>query len=436
MTDEYNLYVSIDTGGSQTKIIYQFKNSKQLSYLMMPPGIEQISFEQLKRYQERQGWIGHPTALQQAWLEWKESIYVVGEFVTEFAPQDRIKERKYENALYKVLAAIGVILEKHQVVKKRKFNIYLALVLPWNEYNDRTRFEEQLKLMFKSFKFRGQSWNLSLNHFLCRPEGGGLAAIRMKQKGIAWLQESIIAVLMFGHRNVTVIYFEKGILKHGDSPLLGFSLLLDEVCSRTSGLSRDQLATAIFKGISSASADVYKGRNTVHPQWDKLESIVSLATAKDEALRNSERLDIARAIELATLNYWETIKKWLDKNLPSQPEEVIIGGGAATFIEPELEAYFNCESQETYEYGRRRQERRPNSYRNGSYKTAHSNMFWASDIETQIEDVFQFGDYHQKKRLSEQCVSQRLIDCFGMFDQLKDTIAEKVKANAESCKSA
>lgn len=423
MADESHLYISIDTGGSQTKIIYQFQNGKQPSYLLMPPGVEQISTDQLQRYQETLGWVGHPTAEQQAWLEWEDSIYVVGEFASKFAPQDRIKERKYENALYKVLAAIGVILENHKVVSKKKLNIYLALVLPWNEYNDRNRFSEQLELMFKSFKFRGESRKLNLSHFLCRPEGGGLAAIRIKQEGLAWLQSNKIAVLMFGHRNVTLIYLEKGALKYGDSPLLGFSLMLDEVCSRVSGLEREQLASAIFKGINEAKYDIYAENKTVHPKWINLKSIEALVSANNPKLRESELRDIAKSIEVTTLNYWETIKKWLDKNLPTLPDEVIIGGGAATFIEPELETYFNCYASNTT---KRESGKRPSRYQWGNSKLPHSDMSWATDIEKQIEQIFRFNSDQDK-----QWISQRLIDSFGMFDQLKDTVAEINNAKKE-----
>ena len=182
------LYMSVDVGGSQTKIIYKFSNWDSPQYLLMSPGVEQITKSDLKRYYEHSGWLGAPSKEQQAWLEWKGNIFVVGDFTSEFAPQDRIFERKYENALYKVLAAIGVILSKHNVKPKRrknassqslKVNLYIGLLLPWNEYNDRKRFQEQLELMLRSLKFRGQSWNVNLSAFECRPEGGGLAAIRI-----------------------------------------------------------------------------------------------------------------------------------------------------------------------------------------------------------------------------------------------------------------
>ncbi|MEC4820008.1 MAG: hypothetical protein SAK29_43070 [Scytonema sp. PMC 1069.18] len=169
---------------------------------------------------------------------------------------------------------IGIILSSHQVGGKKrqtespKIILHLAMLLPWNEYNDNERFRKQLELMLTRFKFRGEGWNIALHTFLCRPEGAGLLAIRIKQKGKSWFQESTVALLMFGHRNTTCLYFEKGIRKVGDSPLLGFSTFLDDVCSRVSGLERDQLAAAIFDSLWSSRFKIYKDKRTIHPEWD------------------------------------------------------------------------------------------------------------------------------------------------------------------------
>jgi hypothetical protein len=126
---------------------------------------------------------------------------------------------------------------------------------------------------------------------------------------------------------------------------------------------------------------------------------------------------------VTTLNYWETIKKWLDKNLPTLPDEVIIGGGAATFIEPELEKYFNCSTSSAY---RDTKGKRPPQYKWENSKLPHSDMFWATNIEKQIEQIFNLQYRHK-----EQYLLQRLIDSFGMFDQLKDTVAEITNAKKE-----
>ena len=129
MTD---IYLSVDVGGSQTKIIYQLAGSPKPNYLLMPPALEEITKTKLDAYMARLGWIGSPSPDQQLWVEWNERVVVLGDFASEFDPQDRIKELKYENALWKVLAAIGLIVETSniKVSPKKLLKVELALLLP------------------------------------------------------------------------------------------------------------------------------------------------------------------------------------------------------------------------------------------------------------------------------------------------------------------
>ena len=48
------LFVCVDPGGSQTKIIYQLTKDKNPSYLLMAPEVEEISEENLKRYLDKE----------------------------------------------------------------------------------------------------------------------------------------------------------------------------------------------------------------------------------------------------------------------------------------------------------------------------------------------------------------------------------------------
>jgi len=66
MTD---IYLAVDTGGSQTKVVYQVRGTAERKYLVMSPEIEQISQVKLQEYMARQGWIGSPAPEQQVWIE-------------------------------------------------------------------------------------------------------------------------------------------------------------------------------------------------------------------------------------------------------------------------------------------------------------------------------------------------------------------------------
>jgi len=413
MTD---IYLSVDVGGSQTKIIYQVDDQTKPSYLLLPPAIEEITKDKLNFFMERLGWIGSPSPDQQLWVEWNNRVVVLGEFAANFDPLDRIKELKYENALWKVLGAVGLIVElsKVKVTAKKQINLELALLLPWNEYSDRRRFEEQLRVMLADFTVRKLSLKVNLERFLCRPEGGGLAALRIKQQGVDWLRTSQLAVLMFGHRNTTALYFDRGQLKLGDSPLLGFANMLDIVLDMTSGLDRERVAQALFDARYKIIDRVYsKDRNySSRPNWITFEQIQALASAKDPSLREKEIFHIDHAIKVATSQYWDKLKRWMDKILPRPLNEVIIGGGAAYHVEVELEAYFNCawELEKKYIY---------DPVRTGKYIPKDNNlpmipMVWGSGFITGVQETFNL-DSEQTYRYS---TSARLVDCFGMFDYL------------------
>ena len=413
MTD---IYLSVDVGGSQTKIIYQLDDQTKPSYLLLPPAIEEITKDKLNSYMERLGWIGSPSPDQQLWVEWNDRVVVLGEFAANFDALDRIRELKYENALWKVLAAIGLIVELNNVKVTAKKQIYLelALLLPWNEYSDRRRFEEQLRVMLADFRVRKLSLKVNLERFLCRPEGGGLAALRIKQQGVDWLRNQQLVVLMFGHRNTTALYFDRGQLKLGDSPLLGFANMLDIVLDMTSGLERERLANAVFDARYTIINNVYNQNcnYSTRPDWISFDQIQALASAKDPSLREKEISNIADAITVATAQYWDKLKRWMDKILPRPLNEVIIGGGAAYHVEVELEAYFNCawELEKKYIYD----PVRTGKYIPKDYDLPMIPMVWGSGFIKQVQQTFNLNS----EQTHRYCTSARLVDCFGLFDYL------------------
>ena len=78
------LFLCVDPGGSQTKIIYQLTRDKKPRYLLMPPEVEQIKESNLKRYLEKESSMSNPSPIRQAYLEVKERTFVVGYFASNF----------------------------------------------------------------------------------------------------------------------------------------------------------------------------------------------------------------------------------------------------------------------------------------------------------------------------------------------------------------
>ena len=415
-----DIYLSVDVGGSQTKIIYQLKNSTRPNYLLLPPELEEVSKTKLSDYMARLAWIGTPSPREQLWVHWNSRVLVLGKFASEFDPQDRIQELKFENALWKVLGAIGLIVEINQVKlsTKKPLTLELALLLPWNEYSDRRIFEKQLRVMLADFQVRQTALKVSLDRFLCRPEGGGLAALRITQQtnGTEWLQQRRLGVLMFGHRNTTALYFNYGQLDKGDSPLLGFATMLDKVIEMRSGLNRERLAEAIFKSRYASLKEIYdeKLSNTIHPDWSKSSAIIALTTTKDPSLRDDQIKSLDYAIKVATAEYWYKLERWLGRVLPPDLDEVIVGGGAAYHIEPELEKYFNCKPESKAPSDSTYLKTRTGRYEKQNYTKPFVPMIWNRGIVDKIQVSFNL----EKQQIGEQCVSTRLVDCFGLFNQL------------------
>jgi hypothetical protein len=405
------LYLAVDCGGSQTKIIYQLSGEEAPGYLLMSPLVEEIKPEKIVTYLDRRSSLGSPAPDREAYLKWQERVFVVGDLAKEFDPEDRTSEQKYENALYKVAAAVGLIVSKLKLkLGKKKLEICLGVLIPWNEYNDRGIFETRLKALLAAFEFRGQAVSCQINNILVRPEGGGIAATYIRQNGNDWLHEHKIAVLMFGHRNVTSLYFDRGKLT-GDSPLLGFTNFLDSVIQRKS-LDPELLSTAIIDTIYQAYSNTHKSdqHHNYYPDWIKYQPILDLAKAKDSELKVEEHKLINNAIEVSVKEYWEKIEKWINKTIPNDIDIIILNGGAAEFLEPDLERYFNaCHGLIKKSYS---------TERSGEYipiedEQPMPKILWGVQIIASIREKFNI-----KKVKDSHNMALRLVDCYGLFDYL------------------
>jgi Actin like proteins N terminal domain len=338
-----DIYLSVDAGNSDTKVEYRTPLDSVARYFLMSSAVEKVTKLKLKDYRERKGWLGSPAPEKQAWLEWNEQVFLVGALAHEFDPSDRRVEPKYESAVYKVLAAIGVIVQKHQLATTKKLKVRLGVLLPCNEYSDRHRFQKSLELMSSNYQFRGQTIKVKLEEVACRPEGGGLAIARMRLNGEEWFSRQRLGVWMLGDRNFTGLYFESGELKVSDSPLIGFSFMLDRIIERTSGLTRASLTEAIFQGLQEAQKTYPEDSSfPSRPPWEELEAIKALATARDPNLRSLEVKDIASAIESVASEWDEKIQKWLKRIFPKRLTEISVCGGPLPFFAPTIEQYFNC----------------------------------------------------------------------------------------------
>jgi Actin like proteins N terminal domain len=402
-----DLSVAIDVGGSSTKIVYQSAAMDNSHYWYMPPEVESISQAQLDRFFEQQAGLGKSTPELNAWLTIDDQVWVVGQMARHFMPENRIQEKKYENALYKVLAVIGVILDDDQFATDKTISLRLAMVLPMDEFGDRKRLQAQLQLMLKSFHFRGRRYRVKLDHWLCRPEGAGLMAFYLQQFPAEFANQSV-GFVMLGHRNVTGLRFDAGELMASDSPLLGFAGLLDQVVAATSGIQPLPLCEALFDAMHQAARQIYQPHQTLHPKWATSPAMQALITVKQPTLREAELAELDRAVQNAIQDYWLRLERWLVKIFPSAVDSVVIGGGAALLLQPELEVHFNyppCRGQDDYT-GRRTW---------SNQRRSSTKLHWWTSLPTVAHDT-----KDKDPILSQFWQDGRSIDVRGLFTLLTE----------------
>ena len=343
-------YVCIDTGNSGTKIVYSCPETNEFKSLFMSSALAEVTPERMENQLRKTNWIGFSQLKEQARIEKGDSWVAVGSLAEEFSPEDRRAEPKYENALYKILAAIGVIVDSLQLSKRKQFRIQLGLLLPWNEYKDQERLKEELKRLALGYRFCERTIKVKIQNCICFPEGGGIAMWRSIEKGLEWVLKQRAGFLVLGDRNWTAFYVEAGKIVQGASPLNGFSFLLDRIIEDAPCLLKQkQLCDAIFTGIDQAKKQQdYSGR----PRWGELESIQSLATARNPRFRESEIKDIDKAITMTAIEWDEKLKSFIKRMFPRPLSELNIAGGSIPFFAPFIEEYFNCalnDAEEDYE---------------------------------------------------------------------------------------
>jgi len=408
-----DIHLCLDVGKSATKVLYQTSSSSNPSFLMMGPEMEPIESHWLKSYLEFEGALTSPAPEQEAYLKWNDQTYVLGHFAHRFSPEDRIEETKYENASFKALAAIGVIVQKETLPTKKVIRVSLAVLLPKNEYDDRFSLQERLEEMLADYEFRGQRLRVKLEKFVCKPEGFGLAMIRMREKGVDYFRNKNIGVLMLGHYNCTALAFEAGAMR-GESPAYGFSQMLDTVIERTSGLSRDVLATAIYKTLNKGRDYLYNKTAYVskRPPFASYEAFQALGRSSDPKWREKEVDKVVLALSLATEEYWARLERWLKKVFPSGLQEVIISGGPSVYLKPELEQYFNCRPKwhegSSYQKGYW-------GYEAKDYQQPWTPIVWGAGLNEQLDSFSWFRWISGKE---DNALNHRLVDCYGLFDYL------------------
>ncbi|NJL82320.1 MAG: hypothetical protein HC890_04000 [Chloroflexaceae bacterium] len=439
-----DLYLSADFGSSSTKIIYQFHDWSRPQFLLLDPLVESVSRPAFDDFWQRQHWhtsIGSPLPQQEAWLAWQEQVYVVGDLAHQFLPDcDQIFKLKYENAVWKLAAALGAICQQPELTlpPARVRSLALGVLLPYDEYIDRDNFFTFAAQVLNGYEFRGERFQWSLKTTFCLPEGGGIFSDYLMNSGSTLVRQQHLLVLMLGHRNTTLLRFDRGEQKAADSPKIGFYAdMLQQVCRLKSGLNEALLLNALFLGlkqgkcftvaINHCGSQIYPSQ---HPDWKSLKAIQALVTTTVPDLRSREINQLAEAIAIATEQYWQKISKWLHKHLSSHLETLnvaLVGGGAAIFCAPELEKFLNCVPTSEL-----RTEDRINGFSQGKLIP----LVWQESTVSKIKQLSTGNLLARTNNLIHSSNNAyRLVDAYGLFRYLLDKEGFKPKVEEKPKKS-
>lgn len=366
------LSVSIDLGSSAIKVFFSQGGTPQP--LVILPEVAWIEPAQLDE-------IGINSSVDPeycAWLQLKEEIVAVGQLAENFGGDDGIVERKQRRAVYKVLAVLGVLREKLQL--PTSFGARIAVMLPITEYKDRVDVQVALKLAAGKFAFRGQPLSIDLQTCLMLPEGFGLYAVcknNLKLKGIDPSTRTIF-VLMFGHRNLSVLVYQNGALQTGKSS------------SNGPGFCEAVKVAASVQGLRAS-------------EHSRLLKAMALKETKIRVAGQYEMMDVSEATDVGTASYWRQadshLRNVLTPVLTDNNSVLAVGGGAAWTMREEVQELFKRMGLD------------------------HS-VNWASDLQNHLESLLaSYPQYQDQPGLAE-----RMVDPFANYQSIAQMSKTSVAA--------
>lgn len=309
------LYMSIDYGASATKAFFGL-TTDNYSILVMPPQSIELDKNLLSKYPENSN---HES---RAWVGLNERYYAVGNLAKTYSAISARRPLKSDSVLEKTCAVVSIAAEMLKLGSK--FKLVLNYVLPPGELGNRAN-RELLVAEFKNAlkDFDTPSGRMRVNLIACDgyPEGMGL--LLFHRKYFLESASKTIAVFMLGFRNSSVFYSRKGAIGGYETNDLGFSFHLKHIVSNSPGYKIDELIEPVYRYQRQPSNEIlFKPILKKRPEQQDVE----LASLKE-------------VIKVSKDYYWNMIRTWIYECLDSDIDRVIICGGTADYLKPELVEY-------------------------------------------------------------------------------------------------
>lgn len=350
--------VALDFGASGLRVILTPEVFKP-QLLLMEPEVSKVTTQGLENYTSKR--LGSTDPTRCAWVEYNNQFYAVGHLAKRFRANLQLKKRKFELALPKVLAVIGIISQIHNLANGTIIN--LGIVLPWGEYSDKEYFEKLLQTALSDFKFCQVEKSFLLEQFVCIPEGGGVL-FQGRNPGTSFADLSLI-VLMLGFRDISMLFVDHGEMSKGITEANGFSVFLNSVAEKIAFFDYPKLAALICKA----------GKN-INPK-----ALLPLLDNVGQDYTDYELAKIRQAIADSRKEYWLILEEWLKLQIPSGVDELIVAGGTANYLKSELNPFL---------------------------KSRTTKVLWCQQLERRIQSSF-------SKQIKANSLEYRLADVYGLF---------------------
>jgi hypothetical protein len=321
------LIIAIDLGGSSTKVFYYDSNGA-LKVLVMEPLTADVLESEIKNHLQQL--VGKVEPEDVAWVKVREKsqdeeaevsykVRAVGRLAKHLGGSADLKKAKFEFGVFKILAAIGVVRSRLDLPPK--LTVALSVLMPWGEFVNRHQLKELLADC-GSYYFNGERLSVSWWLLDFKPEGGGLGMLRGKQLAGNFKKKDT-AVLMLGHRNASIVIFEKGVVQEGYTSEYGFVELVKRVQKKTPGYNFERLTAVIIQAGYEPEKEI----------------ISRLVKTEAPELQVKEVENTIAAIKDVRGQFGRDLGKWINEILVDRDvDEIVVGGGAASYLKPELKA--------------------------------------------------------------------------------------------------
>lgn len=317
-SDLRKILLIVDLGGSKSKATVQLYPEGAIEVLLLDPEVADIPNNSISRVESR-GKLENRT-----WVQTEDGYYALGELARrQFGGILQLKELKYELAVQKICGLVWLAKEKLNL--DNSLEIYLAVLLPAGEIQDKDQLRQRLAKTLRKFGTPSGKMQLKILYCDFASEGSG---IYFHNEGIRRQSTSPVAstYIMLGYRNASIFSVRSGVISPGTTSEFGMSWLVNNFVTKVSGLSTDdpKLVEIIVQAGTTCDPIVLqrlsRKRKSIEVERDGLFMAQMLLLAKEEYLR--------------------AITRWFRSYIDDDVEELVFCGGTTDYLRADLDMYF------------------------------------------------------------------------------------------------